>query len=293
MPWEGVTLMTLLELQEGPRRIVRGTSVVHLREFSQCRRRHRGSVFILASGPSAADFPLGRYAQYPVLALNGSIQRCVAEGISPLFYLCDDSSFVRNRPELVLQGLRHAESAAMSFDGYSEILQFDSHCLEGRSVYLLERVNRFPGKQVLSDRAYAWSIRRDEELLSDFSLIKRKPNRIGFSLNMARGYFVARTIPYVALQLAYHLGFERAFIVGMDLRQELGRFYEAGDSALPSTIDVDYDDYILPSFKFFSDQLLSRGVFQAYNLSKHSRLPAAVLPKITVSELDELLHCDV
>lgn len=262
---------------------------VCLQDFAHSRRSVTGPVLLLASGPSANEFPLPRYRSLPVVAMNGSIVRCVDEGIRPFYYLCDDPNFVIGRPALALMGVSHGEHLAMSLDVLQAIHAADATALNGKKIYLLERVNRQEGKAVMSDRAYAWSIRNDDELISNFSLLRRKPNRIGFSLNLKRGYFGSRTIPFGALQLVCHLGFRQVFVVGMDLRQGGGRFYEKGEAALPSSLDEDFEQYILPSFALMARKILPRTGMQVFNLSRVSRMPERVIPKITLQRLDELL----
>ena len=262
---------------------------VCLQDFAQSRGSVTGPVLLLASGPSASEFPLHNYRSLPVVAMNGSIVRCVDEGIRPFYYLCDDPNFVTGRPALALMGVGHGEHLAMSLDVLQAIHSADATALNGKKIYLLERVNRQDGRAVMSDRAYAWSIRNDDELISNFSLLRRKPNRIGFSLNLKRGYFGSRTIPFGALQLACHLGFRQVFLVGLDLRQNGGRFYEKGEAALPSSLDEDFEQYILPSFALMARKILPRTGMQVFNLSGVSRMPERVIPKITLQRLDELL----
>lgn len=281
----------MLEIeQDGALRfLVDGGWRTPLQAFADCRKRFSGSVFLLASGPSAADFPLARYRDTPVIAMNGSILRCVEARVAPLFYVCDDPGFVRDRLHLAQLGAQHAQHLAMSLDCLRMLHIQDPGALQGCSPYLLERVNRMHGEPVLSDRAYAWSIRKDPDLVSGFSLWRRKPNRIGFSHDMGKGYFGGRTIPYAALQLACHLGFEQVFLVGMDLSKSVGRFYEQGHAALPSSLDEDYDGYILPSFRLVADKVLPRAGMRLYNLSPSSRLPEDIAPKIDLAHLDRLL----
>ncbi|EWC42269.1 hypothetical protein B597_006450 [Stutzerimonas stutzeri KOS6] len=175
-----------------------------------------------------------------------------------------------------------------------EIHAYDDAVLEGKQIYLLERANRQFGHRVKSDRLFAWSVRKDEEICLKFSLLRQKTNRIGFSRNLSRGYFVARTIPYAGAQLAFHLGFRLVFIVGMDLNPSVGRFYESDEAkVLPTSLDRHYEDYIVPSFKLMSRKVCREGGFQVFNLSKDSRLPASVLPKIALSELDEYISANL
>lgn len=282
--------MLELELESGRRWLSEGDVRIPIAEFGTCRACHHGSVFLLASGPSASKFPLSRYADWPVIAMNGSIVRCADQHISPFFYICDDPGFVRDRPDLACLGARSAVHLAMSLDCFQALHRYDPSVLPQRTeVMLLERVNRIHGLAVRSDRAYAWSVRNDPDLICGFSLWRRKANRIGFSRDLSKGYFGARTIPYAAVQLACHLGFNQIFIVGMDLNTSIGRFYEAGAAALPSSLDEDFDDYILPSFRILAEKVMPRFSLRLFNLSQDSRLPASVVPKVEPTELDALL----
>lgn len=283
--------MLELKLESGRRWLSEGDIRIPIAEFGVCRGRHQGSVFLLASGPSAGEFPLSRYADWPVIAMNGSIVRCADQQISPFFYICDDPGFVRDRPDLACLGARSAVNLAMSLDCFQALHRYDACVLSQRTeVMLLERVNRMHGVAVRSDRSYAWSVRKDPDLICGFSLWRRKANRIGFSRDMSKGYFGARTIPYAATQLACHLGFNQVFIVGMDLHKSIGRFYETGAAALPSSLDEDFDDYILPSFRVVAEQVMPRYSLKLFNLSRDSRLPASVVPKVDPTELDGLLE---
>ncbi|TRX74050.1 lipopolysaccharide core biosynthesis protein [Pseudomonas mangiferae] len=257
---------------------------------SLARMRHSrsGPVIIFASGPSAAGFPLDRYRHLPMMAVNGSIVRFAELGIRPLFYLCDDRGFVLDRLPLAIQGVSLAERAGLGLDALKTLLGLAPECLDGREVHLMQRVNRPLEGEPLSNRRYAWQVRNDPDIECGFSLFRQKPNRIGFSRNLGKGYFGSRTIPYAGLQLAHHLGFDKVFLVGLDLNPGPGRFYEQGPDAVPSRIDDDYADYILPSFELMARRVSGPG-FQVYNLSTGSRLPDSLVPKIGLDQLDALL----
>lgn len=249
------------------------------------KNRHLDSVFILASGPSAGSFPLQEYRNSKFITANGSIALCVQHQIKPLFYLCNDLGFVRDRPQMVLLGLSHATHLAFSSEIQDYLLKAHPDWLHGKTILPLHRVNRHPQQTPKSDRAYAWSTRNDSELIHRFSLFHAKLNRIGFSKNLDKGYFCARTIPYAGLQLAYYLGFRRCFLVGMDLSPQQGRFYEQGTQALPSTLLQDYGDYIQPSFTLLREKIINRENFQVFNLSLESRLPDSIIPKMDLQTL--------
>ncbi|WP_263143327.1 lipopolysaccharide core biosynthesis protein [Pseudomonas sp. RIT-PI-AD] len=258
------------------------------RHFARMRGSHSGPVVIFASGPSAGAFPLERYRHLPMFAVNGSIVRFVEHDIHPLFYLCDDAGFVSARLPLAVQGVAWAQQAAFGYDALKTLLEMAPDSVEGQSVYLMQRVNRPLEGEPLSNRRYSWSVRNDPDIECGFSLLRQKPNRIGFSRDMSKGYFGGRTIPYAGLQMAYHLGFDKVFLVGFDLNAHPGRFYEQGEQALNSRLDDDYGGYILPSFELMARRVINPA-FQVYNLSGESRLPATLVPKIGLDQLDELL----
>jgi KDO transferase-3 len=243
----------------------------------------------LASGASAADFPVSRYARFPFIAMNGSILRLVDENVPPLFYLCNDAGFVDARPKIAALGCAFAQNIAMSLECFQIVHAYDAKILTGKKLYLLERVNRYYDRKRISDRRFAWSIRKDPELIVGFSLFHQKSNRIGFSRNLARGYFCGRTIAYPAAQLAYTLGFRTIFMVGMDLKASAGRFYEQRQNAIPTRLDEDFERFILPSFRFMAEKIVTRENFRGFNLSPISRLPDSVMPKISLETLDRLL----
>lgn len=264
-----------------------GTSI-KLNDFSALKGHFSGAIFIIASGPSVNEFPMQRYRNVPMVAVNGSIARFVDEGLEPMLYLCDDRGVAARKGAAVAEGIRRSVRAALSRSAFDEVARHSPEVLFAETLYLLERVNRPSGRTPVSDRRFAWAVRNDPDYEVDWSLLRQKPNRIGFSRNMANGYFNGRTIAYAALQLAYHLGFSKVFLVGVDMTPESGQFYDPKGEIVPSRLGDDYADYILPSFKLMSRKVIS-SEFSVYNLSAQSRIPEAVIPKIGYEELDKLL----
>jgi Kdo-III transferase WaaZ len=261
---------------------------IELKDFSECLGRYDGAVFIVASGPSTADFPLERYANFPMIAMNGSIARFSGTGVRPLFFLCDDTDVAEKKSAAVLVGMRSAEHAALSFGALKKIVQVDPEAVFKCDLHLLERVNRGEGGERLSDRRFAWSLRNNPDYEVSWSLLRQKANRIGFSRNLAGGYFSARTIAYAAVQLAYHLGFKKVFLVGVDMRPDFGQFYDPQGQVVRSCLGEDFSDHILPSFKLLAAKVVSAR-FRVFNMSLNSLIPGEVIPKVTIEQVDELL----
>lgn len=258
-----------------------------LGDLKQLKGQYTGAVFIVTSGPSVNDFPLERYAETPMIAVNGSIA-CFPPSIEPLFFLCDDSSVASSKSDLVGSGLRRARFAGLGASAMIRLAEQDAAALWESNLFLIERVNRWMDKPQLSDRSFAWRERHNSDYVIQHSLFSQKRSRIGFSRNFAAGYFSCRTIAYTAIQLACYLGFNRIIMVGMDLRSSLGNFYDPTGARERSRLDEDYEDLILPHFTWMAKRALGPD-FQVFNLSLNSRLPVEVLPKISLAELDEIL----
>ncbi|MDX5371549.1 MAG: lipopolysaccharide core biosynthesis protein [Pseudomonadaceae bacterium] len=262
---------------------------VALGSFASLRGLFSGSVFLVASGPSVAEFPMSRYRDWPMLAMNGSILRFLEEGVRPLFYLCDDKGVAQHKGRAVADGIRHARYAALGLSSLEQVERHSPAVLHEGELFLLERANRLHGQAELSDRLFAWRNRHNPAMAVQCSLLHQKRNRIGFSRDLAQGYFNARTIAYAALQLACHLGFSRVFMVGVDMNPAQGQFYDPEGKVVPSRLDDDWDDYILPSFELLGGKVLGPD-FQVFNLSRQSRIPETLIPKLGWDRLDVALQ---
>ncbi len=246
-----------------------------LSSFEACRNTQQGSVVILGSGVSAKDFPIAEFSSVPVIAMNGSIAMLDAVGLGPFFYLCTDRDFPRQQPELFATAVRTSAHLAL----WPEQLE-SLEVPPGTVCYPLSKA-KDPG---LAD----WLGARDGVYVRNRALWSKRSRSIGFSKDLSHGFFDARTVAYVALQLAYHLGFDDVLLVGLDMNQSAGRFYEReGQARSPCGLDQHWERRILPSLSLMADQVLNRD-FRAYNLSASSRIPDTVIPKISLSEARRL-----
>ena len=246
--------------------------------LARCRAQYSGPVFLIASGPSAARFALHDYSNYPMMTMNGAISKFLDAGTSPSFYVSTDESFSLQHPKLYTAALASAAHVFIRRENY------DEGAYQGTGqLYLLDKADT----PTLVDRV----MRQEQDLLFNFSLFSRRKNRLGFSKNLEKGIFDCRTVAYSAIQLAYHLGFNQVFLVGVDLDQAQPRFYETADqdqTISPCCLDEHFDDRILPSFQLLSERVVDEN-FTVYNLSEHSRIPDTVIPKVTVEQVDSIL----
>ena len=248
----------------------------HVHDLDECRNIQKGPVFIIASGATAKDFPLENYADIPMITMNGAISKFIGTDIKPFFYACTDIAFYREQPELLAAGMHLSERVAV----WEEHIRRSTVMPEG-DLYLLTKAPKLSWTDLV--------FRGDKELIRSRRLGNGRNRTLGFSKNLKRGFFDARTVAYLALQIAYHAGFNKVFLVGVDLNQSVRRFYEEDDAnASPCMLDQHFFTRILPSFKILSKYVVNDD-FQVYNLSGSSRIPGELIPRVTLDEVDRML----
>lgn len=135
-----------------------------------------------------------------------------------------------------------------------------------------------------------WLLRNNQDLVRNRVVWGSRNRSIGFSKNLTHGFFDARTVLYLALQLAYHAGFSKVILVGADMNQSAGRFYETdGSSISPCGLDQHFHSRILPSLKLMSDKVVGKE-FAVYNLSPSSRIPSSVIPVTTLDKVKAIIQ---
>ncbi|SAM34032.1 lipopolysaccharide biosynthesis protein [Pseudomonas sp. 1 R 17] len=252
-------------------------SPLHLHDFAACRNVESGAVFIIASGLSAKSFPLEKFAHVPMITMNGAISMFMNTDIKPSFYACTDRSFSKQQPDLFNYAMAVSQRVALWEDHAQS-----SHARPTGQLYPLSKAPKPSWIDV--------ALGRSKELVTDHSLIAFRKRSIGFSKDMSQGFFDARTVAYLAIQLAFHVGFSKVFLVGVDLDEKSGRFYETKNSTnSPCGLDQHYYTRILPSFELMSKKVMGDD-FMVYNLSNISKIPDSVIARVTVAEVEAMLQ---
>jgi KDO transferase-3 len=211
-----------------------------------------------------------------VMGVNGSIALRQEFDIRFRYYVIIDASFVRNRLELV----REIVAQDLVLFTRAEALKEINLCFEREEVkcriVLFDQVDTpacapKPSPQELLVKVKqtpAWTI---------FDANRH----LGFSTDLSKSTFAAKTVAYDALQILVWLGFVEIYIHGLDLSDvnTSPRFYEDKEDKLSSNIDVNFANFIEPSFRGASHVLRKRGV-HVYNLSPQSALEEDVFPKM-------------
>lgn len=234
-------------------------------DFAALRGTQHGPVLLLASGPSASELCLEAWRDVPVITMNGAIAKLANSTIEPLFYVCSDLSFALQQPELYALGLERAQHLALwpeAIEGLSASLRLKAHALKRAPSTRLEHylgVERHQAQRV-------------------YTLLSRRARNIGFSRNLDYGIFDVRTVAFIALQLAYHLGFTEIYLAGVDLNAQAPRFYERSTGLRsPCGLDEHLHSRILPGLRVMQVVMAAEGR-RVFNLSRSSRIPARLIP---------------
>lgn len=262
----------------------RNKLVGRIRPSSAIRNRSQGDCFIVCTGPSINDIDLARLADRTVFGVNGAIVNLQQHGCSPKYYTITDIDFFRHRFPLIEQVMSSGASCFFSPEGISVVCERRPELMCHQELYLSEVANHRYLQPRLSAAMFDQIALQDDDMLLHSS-IRGKTDCVGFSCDLAKGLFCGRTIAFRAVQIAYHLGFRRIFILGMDLGASGGRVrsYDEKGRERPSLLAQDYDESILPSFEIVRD-LCANSEFEVYNLSPDSRLPDSVIPKLSFDE---------
>lgn len=245
-------------------------------DFKTCRHIASGAVFIIASGVSAKSFPLEKFAHVPMITMNGAISMFMNSNVKPYFYVCTDRSFSKQQPALFSYAMAVSQRVAL----------WEDHA---QAAAVRPAGQFYPLSKAQKPSWLDAALGRHRALIADHSLFARRIRPVGFSKDMTEGFFDARTVAYLALQVAYHLGFSKVFMVGVDLDQHAGRFYEPPDAInSPCGLDQHYYTRILPSFELMSRKVMGDD-FMVYNLSDTSKIPPGVVPRVTLGEVEAML----
>lgn len=244
-----------------------------------------GRVHLIATGPSVAQIDYERLQLASAIGVNGAIALCERYPVKFDYYCIMDTNFVKNRPDMVEKILRQNLTLFITPLVLWYILKnFPISALQCK-IYLMENVCEptfLPARGCL-----------ELQRIAGRDVCQFDPEApLGYSFDIERGFFDAKTVAFTALQVLTWLGYKDICVHGLDLcnTQSVPRFYETREAMQPSSIESDFAAYIEPSFRKAQPLLRARGV-SVTNLSLGSALDAGIFPKRDWSSLCEPEAC--
>ncbi len=233
---------------------------------------------LIASGPSIAAIDYRQLSMEHVIGVNGAIALQDTQPVRFEYYCIIDTNFVRQRMDLVARIV----SADLTLFVTPLVLWFILQRMPLSAVRcrlcLIEDLREPSFLPALSNEAIHTLASDDEtHCLCQFD----RHAGLGYSFDLARGFFDVGTVAYVALQILTWLGYRSIYLHGLDLRNAAStpRFYETAENMQPSGLDHAFANRIEPSFFHAAQLLRARGIVVS-NLSPDSALSEAVFPKL-------------
>lgn len=261
-----------------------GKAVAQTQPLSSIRNTENGTCFILATGPSIKEQNLELLRGRKVIGVNGAISKMQELQIVPTHYVITDDDFAVHRFEMLRQAVDSGAKCFFAPSVLAVMCEQEPQMLQRKNIFLIEPINQLFGIPRLAGESFLEWVRSHPDVVLP-TPPHEQVDRIGFSLNVEDGIFTACTVVYGALQIAYYLGFRRICILGMDLDYSgpNPRFYESSAQMRPSQVAHQYEPVIKPSFELVRE-LCDREKLQVYNLSPKSRLPAEIIPRLTLED---------
>lgn len=230
-------------------------------------------VKIVATGPSARDYGWDGIDRGSVtlVAVNGAPTFMKEMNLFPDLLVVTD-------PYFAATGARHFENAqgVPLVTTHRAAGAMASHLpaqLKGRQVSIIERVNSWYGAPILSLDTL---LRMNGDGGGPFIMPEPvdKKLKVGWSRRPEIGFFSGCTVAFAALQVVIGLGAKDIEIVGMDLGGAR-RVYTEGMDARPSSLEEQYEEFILPSFRVMHQALKETDV-RVRNVSPTCPLPREI-----------------
>lgn len=241
-----------------------------------------GPCWIVASGPSLAEVDLRKIAQYPTISLNGAIKKFLDSGLKPTHCVIVDHRVFERQWQCVVDSIQSGAHCFFSFEGLSIIAERAPELLQGGNIYLIESASRKYGVSRVGIKQSLQQFQQDPDILLAHDLLPYC-RAIGFSYNLEKGVFAGKTVATWAVQLAFGLGYNAIYILGMDLGGTgKTHFYADKNNPSPDFLRY-YEPHIRGCFELAREASEKSGV-KLYNLSQQSALSAHIIPKITLTE---------
>lgn len=246
---------------------------IPLADLSALRGKFSGPIMLAATGPSINEIDFSQHPALPAMGVNGAWS--LDKFLNFSFYVVVDMGFFDNRPDIISKIIDDPELTLFTTaHGIARII--DRSGSDNIRCHLA----------IIEDAAfkiYQPSL-KSKELKSHYLNMSDTyfpPHRedIGFTLDIRNGVFDTGTVIYWALQIIAFLGYEKIFIIGLDMNNfNKPRFYEVENNKLPTTLESIVEDTIFPALNHASNVLKEKEI-EVTNLSVNSSIPTDIFQK--------------
>ncbi|KFX13625.1 sugar glycosyltransferase [Pectobacterium atrosepticum] len=245
---------------------------IPLLEIDKIRGKQKGSILLIATGPSINEIELNKELKIPVIGVNGSYY--LNSKIDFSFYVVTDIHFPDHRPNIIKEIIEDKNIILFTtIDIIIKIIDKYSEESLNCSVSIIEDLNERIYEPKLNFNDLCLFYKNKSYFHPD------KTNKIGFSSDIKDGIFPGKTVVYWTLQIISHLGFEKIYIIGMDMNNfDKPRFYEDKNDKIHTQLNNDIDS-IITSLKHASHVLEDKLGIEVINLSPNSAVPESIFKK--------------
>ena len=244
--------------------------VTGLSEFAS---RYQGEILLSATGPSVNSLNFDLFPSIPAMGVNGAYH--LNNKVNFRLYTIVDMGFFNDRPQMVKKIITDPSITLFTtVHGIINIVNKFGHDQIRCTLVPIEDISYKIFKPFISVREIRYS------LPSPSGLLYSPENRdIAFSRDIRQGIVDGATVIYWALQVLAFCGFEKIYIIGLDMNNfNQPRFYETNQDKLPTLLDTFLERTIIPSLKHASE-ILRKNEVKVINLSPQSAIPDSIFKK--------------
>ncbi|CAI0796033.1 lipopolysaccharide core biosynthesis protein [Serratia entomophila] len=251
---------------------------VPLAQLSDLKGRFAGDVLLAATGPSVKNLRLEKFPAMPAMGVNGAY--FLHERVDFRFYVIVDMGFIDKKPELIADIIDDQQLTLFTTPhGVVKIIEkFSLERIKCRFAVIEDAAFKIYQPKITNEEL--WPAYRDNPDV----IFAADRKDIAFNYDIRNGVFDAGTVAYWALQLLTFLGFERLYIIGLDMNNfHQPRFYEAAENKLPTELENKVDELVMPAFQLAS-QLMKAKNITIKNLSVASAISSDIFDKVDPDE---------
>lgn len=252
---------------------------VPLVQLADLQGRFTGDVLLTATGPSVKNLCLENFPAMPAMGVNGAY--FLHERVNFRFYVIVDMGFIDQKPEIINEIIDDSQLTLFTtVHGIAKITdKFSLERVKCRFAVIEDAAFKIYHPKIANDDL--WSVYRDNPAV----VFAAGRKDIAFSHDIRSGIFDAGTVAYWAFQILTFLGFERLYIIGLDMNNfHQPRFYEAIENKLPTELADKVADVVMPAFSHASQLMKSRNI-TIKNLSITSAISNDIFDKVDPDEL--------